>query len=386
MQKKVDDDEAETERIPIRYESVGLVIGATGIVGNSLVDILPLPDTPGGPWKVYAVARRPRPTWNLTDHPVEYIQCDVSDVTDVQAKLSPLTDVTHIFYVTRAPGKTEEENCAVNGQMLRNVLDAVIPNSVGLQHISLQTGRNHYVGPPELSDEIEIHDQPYHEELPRLNGPNFYYTQEDILADMVAKHERLSYSVHRPGIIFGFSPYSMSNMIGSLCVYAAICKQEGVPFRFPGGKHAWEGFSDASDADLIAEHQIWASVDPYAKNEAFNCSNGDIFSWKVMWKVLSEQLELECVGYEGEEKRFSLEEAMKGKEGIWEAMVKENGLSETSLSEVGNWQFVDRCLNSEKTHLDSMNKSKEHGFSGFRNSINSLIYWVDKVKTYRIVP
>ncbi|KMZ67116.1 Progesterone 5-beta-reductase [Zostera marina] len=343
--KKVDDDEAETERIPIRYESVGLVIGATGIVGNSLVDILPLPDTPGGPWKVYAVARRPRPTWNLTDHPVEYIQCDVSDVTDVQAKLSPLTDVTHIFYVTRAPGKTEEENCAVNGQMLRNVLDAVIPNSVRLQHISLQTGRNHYVGPPELSDEIEIHDQPYHEELPRLNGPNFYYTQEDILA-----------------------------------------RYEGVPFRFPGGKHAWEGFSDASDADLIAEHQIWASVDPYAKNEAFNCSNGDIFSWKVMWKVLSEQLELECVGYEGEEKRFSLEEAMKGKEGIWEAMVKENGLSETSLSEVGNWQFVDRCLNSEKTHLDSMNKSKEHGFSGFRNSINSLIYWVDKVKTYRIVP
>ncbi|CAN7085244.1 unnamed protein product [Brassica oleracea var. botrytis] len=30
---------------------------------------------------------------------------------------------------------------------------------------------------------------------------------------------------------------------------------------------AWEGFTTASDADLIAERQMWAAVDPYAKNE-----------------------------------------------------------------------------------------------------------------------
>ncbi|KAG5388415.1 hypothetical protein IGI04_029956 [Brassica rapa subsp. trilocularis] len=31
-------------------------------------------------------------------------------------------------------------------------------------------------------------------------------------------------------------------------------------------KEAWEGFTTASDAYLIAEQQIWAAVDPYAKN------------------------------------------------------------------------------------------------------------------------
>ena len=36
--------------------------------------------------------------------------------------------------------------------------------------------------------------------------------------------------------------------------------------------------------------------------------------------------------------------------------------------------------------LDSMNKSKEHGFLGFRNSKNSFISWIDKVKGYKIVP
>ncbi|KAL5074691.1 hypothetical protein RYX36_013675 [Vicia faba] len=79
------------------------------------------------------------------------------------------------------------------------------------------------------------------------------------------------------------------NVVGTLCIYAAICKHEDVPLRFPGTKEAWESYYMASDADLIAEQHIWAAVDPYAKNEAFNCSNGDVFMWKQLWKVLAEQ-------------------------------------------------------------------------------------------------
>ncbi|PRQ22797.1 putative oxidoreductase [Rosa chinensis] len=83
---------------PPKYQDQGvaLVLGVTGLVGNSLAEILPLPDTPGGPWKVYGVARRPRPQWNA-DHPIQYIQCDLSDSTQTEAELSQLTDVTHIF-------------------------------------------------------------------------------------------------------------------------------------------------------------------------------------------------------------------------------------------------------------------------------------------------
>lgn len=367
------------------FESVGLVVGVTGIVGNSLAEILPLSDTPGGPWKVYGVARRPRPEWNA-DHPIEYIQCDISDPDDAQAKLSLLTDVTHVFYATWTNRQTESENCEANGAMFRNVLRALIPNAPNLRHICLQTGAKHYIGPFEAIGRIQAHEPPFTEDMPRLNVPNFYYTLEDILFEESEKKEGLTWSVHRSNHIFGFSPHSLMNVIGALCVYAAICKHEGAPLKFPGIKATWEGYAVASDADLIAEHHIWAAVDPYAKNEAFNCNNGDVFRWKHLWKVLAEQFGIEEYGFDGDEgERLRLTETMRNKGVVWEEIVRENQLLPTKLEEVAAWWFADFVLGTEPL-LDSMNKSKEHGFLGFRNSKNSFITWIDRMKAHKIVP
>ncbi|KAM0011924.1 putative 3-oxo-5-beta-steroid 4-dehydrogenase [Helianthus debilis subsp. tardiflorus] len=376
--KKLDDEDA-----PPKYQSVALIIGVTGIVGNSLTEILPLSDTPGGPWKVYGVARRPQPQWN-SDHPIEYIQCDVSDPDETLTKLGCLQDVTHLFYVTWANQATESENCEINGKMFQNVLDAVIPDSPSLQHICLQTGKKHYWGPFELYGKA-THDTPYHEDLPRLDVPNFYYTLEDILFESVGRKEGLTWSIHRPGLIFGFSPYSLINLIGALCVYATICKHEGVPLKFPGTKEGWESYHDCSDADLIAEQHIWAAVDPNAKNEAFNISNGDVFKWKRLWKVLAEQFEIENGGFDEGGERVSLVEMMKDKGGVWDEIVSEKGLVSTKLEEVAAWWFADAMLGMEG-FLDTMNKSKEHGFFGFRNSKSSLVSWIEKTKGYKIVP
>ncbi|XP_019437912.1 PREDICTED: 3-oxo-Delta(4,5)-steroid 5-beta-reductase-like isoform X2 [Lupinus angustifolius] len=377
--KKLDEEEAP----PTSFQNVGLVIGVTGITGNSLAEILPLADTPGGPWKVYGVARRPRPSWNA-DHPIQYIQCDISDPNDTQSKLSVLTDVTHVFYVAYTNLPTEAESCQVNGDMLRNVLRSVIPNAPNLRHVSLQTGCKHYIGPFELIGKIKSHEPPHTEDLPRLDAPNSYYTQEDILFDETEKIEDLTWSVHRPQIIFGFSPYSSINVIRNLSIYAAICKHERVPLKFPGTKDAWECYAIASDADLIAEQHIWAAVDPYARNEAFNCSNGDLFKWKHMWPVLAEQFGIEDYGFE-EGSKLKLSEFMKDKGSVWDEIVKENQLLPMKLEEVSDWWFLD-LLFSIESPMDSMNKSKEHGFLGFRNSKNSFITWIDKAKTYKIVP
>ncbi|XP_068655210.1 (S)-8-oxocitronellyl enol synthase ISY1-like [Aristolochia californica] len=379
VKKKFGEEDEQTQKFP----SVGLIVGVTGIVGNSLAEILPLHDTPGGPWKVYGVARRPRPPWS-TDHPIEYIQCDVSDVDDAQAKLSPLSDVTHVFYVTWTSRATEEEDCEANGRMLKNVLQALIPNCPNLRHICLQTGWKHYLGPHQSLGDFRPHEPPFHEDLPRLPVPNFYYVLEDILFEEAQKKEDLSWSVHRPATIFGFSPYSLMNLLGSLCVYAVICKHEGRPLKFPGNRIAWDEYSTASDADLIAEHHIWAAVEPYARNEAFNCSNGDVYKWKHLWKILAEQFGVEHAEFDGE--GFSLAEAMKDKGPVWEEIVRLKQLTETRLGEVGNWWFVDDMLNPDNSYLDSMNKSKEHGFLGFRNTKNAFISWIDKMKAYKILP
>ncbi|KAF6157623.1 hypothetical protein GIB67_037196 [Kingdonia uniflora] len=195
-----------------------------------------------------------------------------------------------------------------------------------------------------------------------LDVPNFYYNLEDILFEEAEKKEGLTWSIHRPGTIFGFSPYSMMNIIGTLCVYAAICKYEGKPQRFPGTRIAWEGYSDASDADLIVEHQIWSSVDPYTKNEAFN---------------------YKCAEFE---QGLSLEEMMKDKGKVWDEIVKEKELCPTKIKKVGVWWFVDKMFMADESALDNMNKSKEHRFLGFRNSTSAFVSWIDKMKAYKIVP
>ncbi|XP_027369185.1 3-oxo-Delta(4,5)-steroid 5-beta-reductase-like [Abrus precatorius] len=268
--------------------------------------------------------------------------------------------------------------------MFRNVLRAVIPNAPNLRHVSLQTGTKHYVGPFELFGKIDFHDPPFTEDLPRLEAPNFYYTQEDILFEEVQKKEGLTWFINRPHVIFGFSPYSLMNLVGTLCVYAAICKHEGVPLWFPGIKEAWECYSAASDADLIAEQHIWGTVEPHAKNNVFNCSNGDVYKWKHLWKVLAERFGIEEYGFlEGSKLRLS--EMMKDKGPVWEEIVRENGLQQTKLEEVGDWWFADVMLGMEAV-LDSMNKAKEHSFFGFRNSKDSFVNWIDKAKEYKIVP
>ena len=76
---------------------------------------------------------------------------------------------------------------------------------------------------------------------------------------------------------------------------------------------------------------------------------------------------------------------MKDKGSVWDEIVRENQLQPTKLEEVGVWWFGD-LLHMVGDFVDSMNKSKEYGFLGFRNSEKSLIACIDKMKAYKIVP
>ncbi|XP_037416527.1 (S)-8-oxocitronellyl enol synthase ISY1-like [Triticum dicoccoides] len=359
-------------------ENVALVVGSTllDIVGAALLDILPLPDTPGGPWKVYALSRRPLPPWSAALPPaVFHHHLDLADPAAVADALAPLTDISHVFYVTWDPRPTHGEGREANGAMLRNVLSAIVPNCPGLLHVCLQTSRKHYVDLFEPLSGAPLALRPYSEDLPRLDCPDL----EDVLLDGLASSRRVT-------SIFGFSPRSARNAIASLCVYAAICRKEGLVLRWPGSRVAWEGFSDASDAELVAEHALWAAMESNGKNEPFNCSNGDIFKWQQLWPILANQFGVEWTGYPGEDQRFMLEEAMAGKEGVWSEIVNENGLVETELNEITNWGCIDGMINMERENLDTMNKSMEYGFFGFWNKVRFFNTWIDKVKVDKIVP
>jgi nucleoside-diphosphate-sugar epimerase len=75
-----------------------------------------------------------------------------------------------------------------------------------------------------------------------------------------------------------------------ISIYAAIRREKGEPFGFPGGpSFVWE----AADAGLVADAMVWAAQSPQAANEAFNITSGDVFEWRNVWPALAETLGVE---------------------------------------------------------------------------------------------
>ena len=64
----------------------------------------------------------------------------------------------------------------------------------------------------------------------------------------------------------------------------------------------WEHFCDVSDARVLAEQLLWVAITDGANNHAFNCTNGDVFTWKSLWKVLCEVFDVDFVSFDDNEK------------------------------------------------------------------------------------
>ncbi|KAD7479644.1 hypothetical protein R6Q59_008390 [Mikania micrantha] len=367
--------------------SVALIVGVTGMAGVALTEALKKPTALGGPWVVYGVSRGSLPSWFPSSLLNNHLMLDALNKQQTHQILAPLSSqITHVFWVALQANESEEVSISLNSTMLTNVLEALTssPNSK-LTHVALQTGTKHYMGPildPILSTQLVPLETPFLEDYPRLPFPNFYYDLEDILASY---SKTLTYSVHRPSLIIGASTRTFFNVLLTLSVYALVCKHENHPFRYIGNKYSWEHFWEVSDARVIAEQQIWASVTDKAKNEAFNSTNGDVFTWKMMWKVLCDTFGVEFVPFDEKEK-FDFVEFMKDKGEVWDTIVEENGLYATKMEEITCVDEISQVLRLEIQHVCSMNKSRELGFHGFENTLKSIPKWVDKMGQMKILP
>ncbi|KAM0022740.1 putative (S)-8-oxocitronellyl enol synthase [Helianthus debilis subsp. tardiflorus] len=368
-------------------QAVALIVGVTGMVGVAITEALKQPTALGGPWTVYGVSRRSLPTWFPSSLLDKHIMLDTLNQHQTHEILAPLSSqITHVFWVAIQVSESEQVCISLNSTMLSNVLNALTssPNSK-LIHVTLQTGTKQYVGPvfdPTLSTQLIPHDSPFIEDYPRLPFPSFYHALEDILASY---SKSLAYSIHRPSMIIGASTRSYFNIPLTLAVYALVCKHQNYPFRYVGNKYSWEHFWDVSDARVIAEQQIWASVTDKAKNEAFNCTNGDVFTWKMIWKVLCDVFGVEFVPFDEKEK-FDVVEFMKDKGEVWDRIVEENGLYKTKMEEITCFGPLDSLLKLEIQLVCSMNKSREFGFQGYANTLKSIPEWVHRLRQMKILP
>lgn len=347
-----------------------LVVGVTGIQGGSLAERL----TAGG-WDVLGLSRNPGPSEHYTP-----VAADLMDPDSVRAAVGDL-DPTHVFFTAWRRMETEAENCRVNGAMIRHLL-AGVADAPSLQHVALTTGLKHYLGPFEAYALIDP-DTPFREDQERLPYENFYYDQEDVLWEF-ADEVGFTWSVHRPHTVIGWAIGNAMNMGVTLAVYAAICRETGRPFVFPGSPEQYNAATDVTDARVLASHLEWASTTPAAANEAFNIVNGDVFRWRRMWGIVAEGLGVEPADYPGHP--TPLVEQMADVAPVWDRIVEKYGLEPNPVDRLASWWHSDADLGRTIETFTDMTKSRVLGFTDYQPTDRSFLDLFETLRERRITP
>jgi len=313
-----------------------LVAGASGLVGYAAMRHFSAdPD-----WEVIAVSRR------KPDHTfgARFITTDLTDARACADVFGNLRDVTHVIYAAlyERPdligGWRDAEQIAVNGRMLRNLMEPLESTASGLRHVSLLQGTKAYgshIRPmkvPAREGRSEMREQ-----------PNFYWDQEDYLR--VKQHGKdWFFSIFRPVLIVGYSQGSAMNVVPAIGVYAAMLKNSGLPLHYPGGPAR---IGQAIDAELLAKCMHWAAQAKPARNETFNVANGDVYCWPNIWPAIAEAVGMPV----GENVACSLEQEIRPRESDWMRIRAKYNLVSADLSSfVGlSFQYADYQMGYGRT-------------------------------------
>jgi nucleoside-diphosphate-sugar epimerase len=348
-----------------------LVLGGYGVSGTAVVDAA-LADS----WPVVTASRRDAPTHLLDGRNApQHISVDLLDKSSIADAFTRLTDVTDVVYCAYVERGSNAAAIEPNVAMLANALDALVARGAKVQHVVLFGGGKAY-GP-----HLGPYKTPAKESDPRILGPMFYYDQEDFLKEWGFTHS-VPWTVLRPDGIFGPSLGSPMNLVNGLSVYAAICRELGVPLRFPGNHVAWNALAQATDAGILGRATLWALTADSANGEVFNVINGDQFRWRQMWPELGQLFDMTVA----EPQPMSLSEQMADKAPVWQKIVAKYGLRDTPWTKVAAWPFLDAVLNINFDMLQSTIKIRQAGFHDCIDSHDSLKNQVARLRTSRIVP
>ena len=347
-------------------------MGATGIAGRAACERLVADG-----WSVLGLSRR-------SESDVDGVVPVLADLTDAASLRQALAgrSPTHVFLTAWARQETEERNIEVNGAMVRDVLDAVRTGD-GVQHVALVTGLKHYLGPFEAYGKGEMPDTPFHEDEDRLPYPNFYYAQEDELF-AAARRDCFTWSVHRAHTMVGYAVGNAMNMAQTLAAYAAICRETGRRFVFPGSQTQWDGLTDVTDATLLADQLAWAATTPAAADTAFNVANGDVFRWRWLWPLLARRLGVEPEGFSDAPR--PLEQQMADVADTWRGIAEQHSLVADDIDRVASWWHTDADLGREMECLSDQTRSRLAGWTGYRSTLESFLDTFALLEAERVVP
>jgi nucleoside-diphosphate-sugar epimerase len=360
------------------------VLGASGVVGHAATERF-LRDEG---YDVVAVSRR-RPDLPARDGYL-HLDIDLRETDAVAAAVHGAGPITHVVYaalVEKADliaGWTDREQIDTNRLMLANVLDALRAARAPLVHMSVLQGTKAYgyhVGRMRI---------PGKESQPRVDHGNFYWAQEDLVR-AAGRELGFSLTIFRPQFIFGGVLGVAMNLIPVIGVYAALCRELGRRFAFPGGASY---VAEACDSRLLADALHWAATSPSARDETFNITNGDVFEWRDLWGSFARALDVEP----GPDEPLSMARWLPDQEAVWPRIVRRHGLRAPSLPEMLglSHRYADDAFawtpdgsplpSRSNPVLLSTVKLRRAGFGDCIDTEEMFAYWFARLRAERVLP
>jgi nucleoside-diphosphate-sugar epimerase len=368
---------------------VAFITGGNGITGSAIIEHLAR-NTTKEEWSDIIVTSR-SPFKTLVEDPrIKFVALDYTkDPKElIESSREICAPVTHAYFSSYVHKDDFAELNTANQALFENFLKALVEVTPKLESVCLQTGGKYYnVGffnhlttteRSTWTDTLQVHlkpvSSPAREEDPRLVpfDQNFYYPQEDFLAEM-QKGQKWTWNVIRPEAIIGMwqlrrrdrrigmlttrsaghtsKPNGMNSAL-TYALYFLVQKELGQPAPMPTNQVYWYGVDDCSDAAMIADLTVWATTNPKAANQAFNSVNGDHIQWRYMWPNLAKYLGLEATSEQefkkpapehgGLQQEFSLIEWSQDKRPVWDKICDQAGLPEAKATwDAGTWQYQD---------------------------------------------
>lgn len=347
--------------------NTALVVGAQGVIGRNLINYL----EGTGDWDIIGLSRRGGEDAGRVRH----VAVDLLDQQDTREKLGSLSQITHIFYAAYQDRPGWAELVEPNLRMLVHAVEAIEEASPHLMHISLMQGYKVYgahLGPFKTpARETDAGHMP----------PEFNVDQQNYLENR-QKGKNWTWSAIHPSVVGGFALGNPMNLAVSIAVYASICKELGLPLRFPGKPGAYDKLLEMTDAGLLAKATVWAATDIRCANQAFNINNGDLFRWSEMWPKIARYFDLETAP----PLPMQLDVVMADKAGLWDSMIGRHGLERHAYKDVSSWGFADFVFSWDYDLFADGSKARRFGFHEYVETETMFMDIFDDLRRRKVIP
>jgi hypothetical protein len=163
-----------------------------------------------------------------------------------------------------------------------------------------------------------------------------------------------------------------------------MLREQGRALDYPAGAAR---VSQAVDVDLLARAIAWSGQAEAARNEAFNVTNGDVFTWENVWPAIADALDMKP----GSNVPLSLAQTWPQWVAPWEALRRpRSGIA--SLEIVGlSFQYADYSMRYGQTQpgppsIVSTVKINQAGFTEMMDTEAMFRKWFGHARTSRLLP